>query len=231
VHAAKQTATSFALIVESAYNERSRSLDLSAKFSSPSVPDVVWHKGEAGVENLSLAKNGLAALPAQIEAFGRLRRLDLGDNKLTALPLELGKCVLLEELILQKNCLTEIPAVYELTRLTELDVRYPPLPPAPRATPTAWPDVSRVWGSFNRIAVLPIGIAQLVSLTILRARQNAIRALPSGKSIVGPRVRACVRACGMRLTALLQSCTCCLSSTCWTSSSTRSRPSMWSSRS
>jgi hypothetical protein len=125
VHTAKQTATSFALIVESAYNERSHSLDLSAKFSSPSVPDIVWHKGEAGVENLSLAKNGLTALPAQIEAFGRLRRLDLGDNKLTALPLELGKCVLLEELILQKNSLTEIPAVvFELTRLTELDIRY-----------------------------------------------------------------------------------------------------------
>lgn len=126
------------MIVESAYNERSRSLDLSAKFSSPSVPDIVWHKGEAGVENLSLAKNGLAALPARIEAFGRLRRLDLGDNKLTALPLELGKCVLLEELILQKNCLTEIPAaVFALTRLTELDIRYPLPPPAPRATPTA----------------------------------------------------------------------------------------------
>lgn len=144
------------MIVESAYNERSRSLDLSAKFSSPSVPDIVWHKGEAGVESLSLAKNGLAALPAQIEAFGRLRRLDLGDNKLTALPLELGKCVLLEELILQKNCLTEIPAaVFELTRLTELDIRYPlRCPPAPRATPTAWPWLSvgltcRVWGQLQ----------------------------------------------------------------------------------
>jgi Leucine-rich repeat (LRR) protein len=102
-------------------------LDLTAKFSSPSVPDIVWQKGDAVVD-LSLAKNALPALPAQIESFTRLRKLSLNDNKLTTLPLELGKCALLEELFLQKNALAEIPVVvFELTRLTELDIRCAPV--------------------------------------------------------------------------------------------------------
>ncbi|KAL0406820.1 UNVERIFIED_CONTAM: Plant intracellular Ras-group-related LRR protein 6 [Sesamum latifolium] len=63
-----------------------------------------------GSKELSLAGQGLGAVPSEIWKSSDITKVDLSGNSIEELPRELGSCVSLEALILSKNKIKEWPA-------------------------------------------------------------------------------------------------------------------------
>lgn len=134
-----------------------------------------------GIEELSLASNGLGTLPKEIAKLRSLRRLSLARNQLDDVPAALAELPLqtldlsgnplrtfpaglvakknpsLEILRLAETGIAELPAsIARLSKLRELDLRGCPL------------------------STLPAAITKLRHLALLDVRQTPLRALPPG---------------------------------------------------
>jgi Leucine-rich repeat (LRR) protein len=73
------------------------------------------------VTDFSLAKRGMAQLPAEIGQLTRLTRLNLSENALAELPPEIGELTRLTWLGLHHNRLTSLPAeIGQLVNLVDL---------------------------------------------------------------------------------------------------------------
>jgi len=74
---------------------------------------------------LSLAKNQLTSIPAEICNLTALRKLGLSNNNLTSIPPEIGNLIALEKLWIRKNQLAEISTeIRHLTALTHLNLSH-----------------------------------------------------------------------------------------------------------
>lgn len=73
------------------------------------------------IVRLSLHINALRELPGTLGQMSRMEALSLQRNRLTALPAEISDCVALRELAVHENALMRLPpSLGRLPRLTEL---------------------------------------------------------------------------------------------------------------
>jgi Leucine rich repeat len=128
---------------------------------------------------LSLAKNRLTELPAEIGQLSVLEILDLSNNKLTELPVEIGQLSALNELWLTSNQLTVLPP--EITRLRALQSLYLSI----NQLTTVPPEITQLRAlqvlvlSFNQLTTVPPEITQLRALESLDLSSNKLTALPA----------------------------------------------------
>jgi CCR4-NOT transcription complex subunit 6 len=80
------------------------------------------------LNELYIASNKIAQIPAAIGALRQLRFLDASNNLITKLPAELGMCVYLEKLLLFDNKIHTLPnEIGSLHRLEMLGIEGNPL--------------------------------------------------------------------------------------------------------
>ena len=65
-----------------------------------------------------MSNNRIAAVPATIANFSKLRVCDLSDNHISALPEEFGKVQIVNQLRVRNNPLTSLPAGFAKMRAT-----------------------------------------------------------------------------------------------------------------
>jgi Leucine-rich repeat (LRR) protein len=118
------------------------------------------------LERLSLRKNKLAALPAEIAALNRLVWVDLGENQIAELNPALCQLPALTELYLNDNTLTGLPPeIASAKKLTYLNL------------------------DRNQLTNLPPEIIELSSLKWLRLNGNKLTALPEKIDQLAPTLK------------------------------------------
>lgn len=130
------------------------------------------------VERLDLQHNYLTELPPEIGRLGELVDLDASLNRLSSLPKEIGLLKRLERLDLSGNHLTALPPeLGQLSRLEFLDLSGNYLTDLPPEI-GALPNLKILNLSGNKLSSLPSAVGQLRNLRILDLGSNGLSALP-----------------------------------------------------
>ena len=120
----------------------------------------------SSLERLSLRKNKLTAIPADIAALNRLVWVDLGENQLTDLTPAVCKLPVLTQLYLNDNAISNLPPdIASAKKLTYLNL------------------------DRNHLAALPAEITELPALKWLRLNGNQLTALPEKMDRLAPTLK------------------------------------------
>ncbi|KAI3428648.1 hypothetical protein D9Q98_007471 [Chlorella vulgaris] len=131
------------------------------------------------LEELSLAGNQLAQLPADISRLTSLSRLQLAGNQLTALPHGTCNLTALQGLWLHGNLLQELPAdVGQLSALTQLSLSGNCLSALPEGL-AGLRALQELSCAGNQLESLPASIEGLTALKKLALHGNQLRELPA----------------------------------------------------
>ena len=130
--------------------------------------------------SLSLCKDSIDSIPAEIEQFTALEKLELGGNSLTYLPDEIGNLARLKILGLFGNKFSSFPQqIMQLTALIELSLYDNQLSSLPKEIGRLTTLEHLELGG-NSLAYLPAEIGNLAKLKILGLSENEFSSLPKG---------------------------------------------------
>ncbi|MDM8526952.1 CHAT domain-containing protein [Anaerolineales bacterium HSG24] len=134
---------------------------------------------QTSLQQLSLSKNRLSKLPAEIGELTSLQQLDLWNNQLSELPAEIGQLTNLQQLYLSSNKLSELPAeIGQLTSLQQLYLSSNELSELP-AEIGQLTSLQQLDLNDNRLSELPAEVGQLTSLQHLNLYGNRLSELPA----------------------------------------------------
>eukprot|EP00037_Helgoeca_nana_P030431 m.375890 g.375890 ORF g.375890 m.375890 type:complete len:1033 (+) comp28188_c3_seq1:1151-4249(+) len=131
-----------------------------------------------GLRRLVLSENNLRSMPATVGRLTALTELNLNDNELESLPVEIGNLVALTLLRLDNNQLTNVPKeLGQLVALTQLALNNNQL----ERVPPELGDLvalTAVRLDHNRLSKVPDQLGNLVALTALRLDDNQLTSVP-----------------------------------------------------